>query len=44
MKKKNTEALEEELFFSGDEKATAAATRELEGSGAAREKNDPVEG
>ena len=43
MKKKNTGALEEELFFSGDEEVTAAA-RELEGSGAAREKNDAVEG
>ena len=35
--KKNTGALEEDLFFSGDEEAMAAAARELEGSGAARE-------
>jgi len=32
------------LFFSGDDEATAAAARELEGSRAAREKNEAVEG
>ena len=43
--KKNTGALEEELFFSGDDEKTATAARELESSrAAARGRNEAEEG
>ena len=42
--KKNTGALEEELFFSGDDEETVTAVRELESSRAAvRERNEAEE-
>ena len=42
--KKNTRALEEELFFSGDEEETATVARELESSrAAARGRNEAEE-